>query len=162
MECFKHTGTAAVGIYKSCFKAVCRDCALEQLLVSFNIQSRTGIEMKVLKRIFIICAFCASFLLNPAMAGVQLVANDHIERIQSISSDPDGIVIIRVPSGITGCTKGVYIDKNDVGGKEALSIALSAFMADKKVSIYGNTDQPWPGQTPLGTICHLHTLFAGA
>ena len=29
MECFKHTNQQAVGICKSCFKAVCRECAIE-------------------------------------------------------------------------------------------------------------------------------------
>ena len=29
MECFKHENTSAVGICKSCNKAVCRDCAIE-------------------------------------------------------------------------------------------------------------------------------------
>ncbi len=29
MECFKHTKIAAVGICKSCYKAVCKDCAIE-------------------------------------------------------------------------------------------------------------------------------------
>jgi hypothetical protein len=29
MECFKHKGIAGVGICKSCFKAICRECAIE-------------------------------------------------------------------------------------------------------------------------------------
>lgn len=29
MECFKHTNVVAVGLCKSCYKAVCRACAIE-------------------------------------------------------------------------------------------------------------------------------------
>ncbi len=29
MECFKHNNTVAVGLCKSCYKAVCRECAIE-------------------------------------------------------------------------------------------------------------------------------------
>ncbi len=29
MQCFKHTDVAAVGLCKSCYKAVCKSCAIE-------------------------------------------------------------------------------------------------------------------------------------
>ncbi|MDC0358841.1 hypothetical protein OAO01_08500, partial [Oligoflexia bacterium] len=29
MECFKHLGESGVGLCKSCFKAVCKSCAIE-------------------------------------------------------------------------------------------------------------------------------------
>ena len=115
-----------------------------------------------MKKIALI-AFLMLTSISSAYAGVVKVFDAGlIGTVQAFSTYGTGIVLIKFSPGVTGCTSGVYIDGSDAGGKEALSVAIAAYMSDKEVTIYGNTDESWSGQQPAGTICHLNSIRFGS
>ncbi len=88
---------------------------------------------------------------------VKVLDASTIDSIQSYPSYAGGAVVIRF-TGVSGCSTGAHVLTTDPAGKESISLALAAYMAGKKVTIYGDTGQPWNGQNPSGAVCHLYTI----
>ena len=78
-------------------------------------------------------------------SGALQTATSKIDTLSTYSTFGNGDVVFQLDVQITECEGGFWLRESDPGFKSNLSLLLSAFHADTKLSLAAHTDQLWNG-----------------
>lgn len=79
-----------------------------------------------------------------------------VNYLSSYNQYGGGDVVFSVENPAGGCENGFYLSKSDPGFSQNLAMILSAYQAKNPVTVYGLSDQIWPGSA--GKFCKLYLI----
>jgi hypothetical protein len=92
-----------------------------------------------------------------ARATLQTTAATYVATIGTYAAFGGGDVVFTTQSAATNCSGGFWLKKTDDGFQANLSLLVSAYHAQTKVSVTAYDNDLWPGSG--SPFCHVYAVF---